>query len=56
MISGISDVEIQLLMTQDFTHVVQGMLEQVCAEKSIRFESGAFSNVGTVPTLVGQHH
>ena len=26
------------------------------SEKSIRFESGAFSNVGTVPTLVGQHH
>ena len=31
MISGISDVEIQLLMTQDFTHVIQGTLEQVRA-------------------------
>ena len=25
-------------------------------EKSIRFESGAFSNVGTVLTLMGQYH
>ena len=31
VISGISDVEIQLLMTQDFTNVIQGTLEQVRA-------------------------
>ena len=35
MISGISDVEIQLLMTQDFTHVIQGMLEQVRAISTV---------------------